>query len=118
MLWNLPPKLLKNMHSEDCYMHVSGWCSDRAGKEYRKAVGLLIWTNGSTVYQCLHPLLVAHVKSHSMQTVFHPTKMLMQMDLAGDTLSMEGLEVLCLCETDGDKYIQNDLLSSQHKALL
>jgi len=29
----------------------------------------------------------------------------MRMDLVGGTLSMEGLEVLRMCETDGRKYI-------------
>jgi len=28
------------------------------------------------------------------------------MDMAGGTLSMEGLEVLHKCETDGKKYVQ------------
>jgi len=98
------------MHSEDSYMHVSGQCSDRACKEYRKAIGLLVWTNGSTFYQCLHPLLVAHVKSYLWQTVFHPAKFFMQMDLEGGMLSMEALEVLCLCETDGPKYMWNTII--------
>jgi len=31
---------------------------------------------------------------HLHQTVFHPAKILMLMDLAGGMLSMEGLEVL------------------------
>jgi len=80
--------------------------------EYRKAIGLLIWTNESTFYQCLRPLLVAHVKSYLWQTVFHPSKILMQKDLAGGTLSMEALEVLRLCETDGEKYVRNTIICS------
>jgi len=44
--------------------------------------------------------------------VFHPAKILMQMDLAGGTLSMEGLEVICMCETDGKKYVCNTIICS------
>jgi len=53
------------MHSEDSYLYVSGWHSDRACKKYRKSIGLLIWTKGSTFYQCLCLLLVVHVRSYS-----------------------------------------------------
>jgi len=98
------------MLSEDRYMHVSGWHSEKACKQYQKAIGLQIWANESTFYQNLHSLLIAHVKQYLRQTVFHPAKILMQMDLAGGTLSMEGLEVLRMCETDGDKYIRNTII--------
>jgi len=71
------------MHSEDQYMHFSGQCSKKAQKEYWNAVVLSIWTNKSTFYENLHPILIAHVKHHWHETVFHPAKILMQMDLAG-----------------------------------
>jgi len=100
------------MRSEDSYMRVCRRRSDRARKEYRKAIALLLWTNGSNFYESLRPLLVAHVKTHLWQTVFHPVKILMRMDLAGGMLSMEGLEVLRLCETDGEKYIRNTIICS------
>jgi len=91
-------------------MHVSGQHSEKACKQYRKAIGLQIWANESTFYQNLCSLLIAHVKQYLRQTVFHPAKILMRMDLAGGTLSMEGLEVLRMCETDGDKYIRNTII--------
>jgi len=34
----------------------------------------------------------------------------MRMDLAGGTLSMEGLQVLHMCETDGEKYVWNTVI--------
>jgi len=36
----------------------------------------------------------------------------MQMDLAGGMLSMEGLEVLQMCETDGKRYVRNTIICS------
>jgi len=100
------------MHSEEQYMYSSGRHSVKARKEYRNAVALSIWTNGSTFYENLRHLIIAHVKCHLRETVFHPAKILMQMDLAGGTLSMEGLEVLRMCETDGKRYVRNTIICS------
>jgi len=69
-----------------------------------------MWTNQSTFYEELRPLFVAHVKKHLRETVFHPSKILMRMDMVGGTLSMEGLEVLRMCETDGKKYVRNTII--------
>ncbi len=38
------------MHSEDRYMRSSGRRGEKARKEYRKAIGLSIWTNESSFY--------------------------------------------------------------------
>jgi len=100
------------MHLEDRYVHVSAWCSEKACKEYQNAIALSIWTNESTFYANLCHLLIVHMKCHLRQMVFHPAKILMQMDLAGGTLSMEGLEVIRMCETDGEKYVHNTIICS------
>jgi len=100
------------MYSEDQYMCISRQRSEKACKDYRNAIALSIWTNGSTFYEYLRPLLITYVKHHLRETVFHPAKILMQMDLAGGTLSMEGLKVLRRCETDGKKYVRNMIICS------
>jgi len=82
----------------------------RKHTENTKSIGVLIWTNGSTFYQYLHPILIAHMKNNLCQTVFHPAKILMCMDLAGGMLSMEGLEVLQMCKMDGGKYVCNTII--------
>jgi len=99
------------MHSEDQYMEMSGRRSDKARHQYRYAVASSIWTNKSTFYEYLRPLLIDHVKKHLRETVFHPARILMRMDMAGGMLSMEGLEVLWMCETDGEKYVCNTVIS-------
>jgi len=54
-----------------------------------------MWTNvRSTFYEHLFPLFIAHSKKHLLDTAFHPSMILMWMDMAGSTLSMEGLKVL------------------------
>jgi len=100
------------MHSKDQYMHSSGQCSKKARKEYWNAVALSIWPNKSTFYENLCPIIIAHVKHYLHETVFHPAKILMQMDLAGGMLSMEGLKVLHMCETDGERYVRNTIICS------
>jgi len=70
------------MYLEDRYMHVSAQHGEKAHKEYQNAITLSIWTNESTFYANLCHLLVVHVKCHLHQMVFHPAKILMQMDLA------------------------------------
>jgi len=94
------------MHSEDQYMEMSGRRSDKARHQYRYAVASSIWTNKSTFYEYLRPLLIDHVKKHLHETVFHPARILMRMDMAGGTL-----EVLRMCETDGKKYVRNTIIS-------
>jgi len=98
------------MQSENQFVEICGRWGDNARKEDRKAVAKLIWENESTFYENLHPLIIDHVKKHLHETVFHPSKILMRMDMAGGTLSMEGLEVLRMCETDGQKYVRNTIL--------
>jgi len=100
------------MHLEDRYMHVSAWRSEKACKEYQNAIALSIWTNESTFYANLCHHLIMHVKCHLHQMVFHPAKILMQMDLAGGTLSMEGLKVIHMCKTDSKKYVSNTIICS------
>ena len=100
------------MQLEDKFMVVCGRRGENARHEYRKAFAFSMWTNESSFYEYLRPLLVAHVKKHLRDTVFHPAKILMRMDLAGGTLSMEGLEVLRMCETDGRKYVRNTVICS------
>ncbi len=100
------------MQSEHRYMRASGRRSEKARKEYRNALVLSIWTNTSTFYENLRPMLIAHMKRHLRETVFHPARILMQMDLADGTLSMEGLEVLRMCETNGERYVRNTIICS------
>ena len=38
------------MYSEESYLQAAGWRSEKASREYRKAIGLLIWTNESTFF--------------------------------------------------------------------
>jgi len=99
------------MHSEEQCMHSSGCHSEKACKEYQNAIALSIWTNRSTFYENLCHIIIAHAKCHLCETIFHLAKILMQMDLAGGTLSMEGLKVLRMCETDGKRYVLNSVKS-------
>jgi len=98
------------VQSENHFLDISGWQDAKAHKDYRRTVAMLIWTSDCTFYEHLRPLFIDHVKKHLRETVFHPAKILMRMDMAGGTLSMEGLEVLRLCETDGRKYVRNTVI--------
>jgi len=81
------------MQMEDQYKDISGWQSEKVHQQYRNAIVTSMWTNKSSFYEHLHPLIIAHVKKLLHETIFHPSKILMRMDMAGGTLSMEGLEL-------------------------
>ena len=100
------------MQSEYRFMKLSGCRSDKARKKFRTTLVSLMWENESTFYEFMRSLFVDHVKKHLRETIFHPAKILMRMDMAGGTLSMEGLEVLRMCETDGKKYVRNTIICS------
>jgi hypothetical protein len=80
--------------------HNRHWNSNRTGAQVAKA----LWT-----HVAFQPHLVKLARKHFRETLFTPFNILREMDLAGGTLSYEGIDVLRRVETCGIKRFHNSI---------
>jgi len=93
------------MKVEDIFMKVNlkpmaSW------KKFRRDIARCIWSDEHKFCQMLHDEMNELMLQVICETIYSPANILKAMDLAGGTLSMEGIEVLRAIEHQGRKWFK------------
>jgi len=96
-------------HSKDIFISINQKCVTSHNKFWHHLADSM-WHDTYKIFVLLHEFFLENAITYIHKEVYSSAKVLHVMDMAGGQLSIEGIEVLCTCETNGAKYYCNSIL--------